>query len=117
MKKNHTCKLAVLLFFLTAMAAQAQNFPSNIDESKVPPYTLPDVLKRPNGKTVTSSKEWQQVQRPYIYRLYEEYQFGRYPTKKINSHFKVLETDKNALDGIATRKQVRMKSPHSQNPD
>lgn len=108
MKKNHTCKLAVLLFFLTAMAAQAQNFPSNIDESKVPPYTLPDVLKRPNGKTVTSSKEWQQVQRPYIYRLYEEYQFGRYPTKKINSHFKVLETDKNALDGIATRKQVRI---------
>jgi hypothetical protein len=108
MKNNHTCKLAVLLFLLTAMAAQAQNFPSNIDESKVQSYTLPDVLKMPNGKTVTSSKEWQQVQRPNIYRLYEENQFGRYPTKKINSRFKVLETDNKALDGMATRKQMRI---------
>jgi hypothetical protein len=108
MKNNHTCKLVVLLFLLTAMAAQAQNFPSNIDESKVPPYTLPDVLQLSNGKTVTSSKEWQQVQRPYIYHLYEEYQFGRYPTKKVNSRFKVFETDNKALEGIATRKQVRI---------
>jgi hypothetical protein len=49
-----------------------------------------------------------QVQRPYIYHLYEEYQFGRFPTKKIKPRFRVLESDKNALEGTATRKQVRI---------
>lgn len=112
MKINVACKSSFLfitiLFFLTASAVQAQSFPANTDESKVPPYTLPDVLKMPNGKPVTSSKEWMQVQRPYIYRLYEENQFGRYPTKKINPRFRVLESDKNAWNGTATRKQVRI---------
>ena len=103
-------KYAVLLVVIVGWSAsQAQQaFPSNTDESKVPPYTLPDVLKMPNGKTVTNRKEWQQVQRPYIYHLYEQYQFGRYPAKKINSRFRVLETDNKALDGLATRKQVRI---------
>jgi hypothetical protein len=82
--------------------------PSNVDESKVPPYTLPDVLKMPNGKEVTTSKEWIQIQRPYIYRLYEENQFGKYPTKKIAIRYRLLESDKHALAGIATRKQVRI---------
>jgi hypothetical protein len=108
----HACKSSavfiMILCCLTASRARAQSFPSNVDESKVTPYTLPDVLKMPNGKEVTSSKEWMQVQRPYIYHLYEEYQFGRFPTKKINTRFRVLESDKNALGGTATRKQVRL---------
>ncbi len=53
---------------------------SNIDEAKVPPYTLPDILKMPNGKEVKTKEEWNKIQRPYIYHLYEENQFGRYPT-------------------------------------
>ena len=108
MKNNRTCKLAVLLFFLTAMAAQAQNFPSNTDELKVPPYTLPDLLQMPIGRTVTNSNQWQHAQRPYIYHLYEKNQFGRYPATKTITRFKILETDNKALDGIATRKQVRI---------
>jgi hypothetical protein len=106
MKIKYAVLLVVIVCWSASQAQQA--FPSNTDESKVPPYTLPDVLKMPNGKTVTNSKEWQQVQRPFIYHLYEQYQFGRYPAKKINSRFRVLETDNKALDGLATRKQVRI---------
>ena len=91
------------------MYGQAQPaMASNTDESKVLPYTLPDVLQMPNGKKVTSSKDWEDVQRPFIYYLYEEIQFGRYPTKKINSHYRLLETDEKALEGKATRKQLRI---------
>ncbi|AEV98432.1 hypothetical protein A4D02_22230 [Niastella koreensis] len=108
MKNNRTCKLAVLLFVVTAMTARAQNFPSNTDESKVPPYTLPDVLQMPIGKTVINSNQWLHAQRPYIYHLYEKNQFGRYPATKTISRFKILETDNQALDGLATRKQVRI---------
>lgn len=85
-----------------------QTMPSNTDETKVPPYTLTDVLKMPDGKQVSNSKEWLTKQRPYIYHLYEEVQFGRYPAKKVPVHFRLLESDKNALGGIATRKQVRI---------
>jgi hypothetical protein len=86
----------------------SQALASNLDQSKVPPYTLPDVLKMPNGKEVKNKDEWNKIQRPYIYHLYEENQFGRYPTKKIAIRYRLLETDNHALDGTATRKQVRL---------
>ena len=114
MKIDHASKRAlpcILLIIgcLSGLNSQAQQaMASNTDESKVPPYTLPDVLQMPNGKKVTSSKDWENVQRPFIYYLYEEIQFGRYPTKKINIRYRLLETDENALEGKATRKQVRI---------
>ncbi|MGI8584631.1 MAG: hypothetical protein ACR2KX_20775 [Chitinophagaceae bacterium] len=85
-----------------------QTYPSNIDESKVPPYTLPDVLKMKNGREVSNSPEWNKIQRPYIYHLYEENQFGKYPVNKISIRYSLLEKDEHALAGIATRKQVRI---------
>ncbi len=81
---------------------------SNLDEAKVPPYTLPDVLKMPNGKEVNTSQEWNKIQRPHIYHLYEENQFGRYPAKKVAIRYRLLETDNGALQATATRKQVRI---------
>jgi hypothetical protein len=86
----------------------AQAARSNSDESKVPPYILPDPLRMPNGKEVTTKEEWISIQRPYIYHLYEENQFGRYPLKHPALRYRVLETTSNALQGSATRKQVRI---------
>lgn len=80
---------------------------SNIDETKVPAYTLPDVLKMPNGKTVKNRAEWDKIQRPYIYDLYQDIQFGRYPAQPIPIRSKVMKTD-ITLDGLATRKQIRI---------
>lgn len=100
--------LVVLCCLVASYCYAQQTFPSNTDESKVQPYTLPDPLKMPDGKQVTTSKEWQKTQRPYIYHLYEENQFGRFPTTKTPIRFRLLESDKNAFDGIATRKQVRI---------
>lgn len=99
---------AILCCVIAYQSNAQQTYSSNTDESKVQPYTLPDVLKMPNGKQVATSKEWEKIQRPYIYHLYEENQFGRFPTTKTATRFRVLESDKNAFDGIATRKQVRI---------
>jgi hypothetical protein len=110
--KKKTGTIAILIFciaWLTAfdtLAQQTMTF--NIDEAKVPTYTLPDVLKMPDGKVVSTSNEWTTKQRPYIYHLYEENQFGRYPVKKTEIRFRLLETDTTALQGIATRKQIRI---------
>src|SRR5438046_473167 len=54
---------------------------SNYDESKVPPYTLPDPLVLANGQRVTDAKTWQERRRPEIMRLYETEIFGRVPAK------------------------------------
>lgn len=40
----------------------------NYDESKVPVYTLPDVLPLTNGRKVTTKKEWVEKRRPELLR-------------------------------------------------
>ena len=96
----------ILLFFIATTQAQV-TYPSNIIEDSVGTYTLPDVLKTPNGKRVTNSEEWKKLQRPYIYHLFETYQFGRMPGPANDTKVRI-DIDKHALGGIATRKQWRI---------
>jgi len=98
--------LAAYLFVFSPCAAQVSD--SNIDETKVPAYTLPDVLKMPNGKIVKNRIDWEEVQRPHLYDLYQNIQFGRYPANVVPIRFVMLKTESNALGGRATRKQIRI---------
>ena len=100
--------LPLIISCLIVCYTSAQTIPSNTDESKVPKYTLPDVLQTTNGNQVLNANEWKKIQRPYIYHLYEEIQFGRYPSKKMALRFRVLEMDATTFDGLATRKQIRI---------
>ncbi|MEN9684484.1 MAG: hypothetical protein RLZZ28_270 [Bacteroidota bacterium] len=100
-----------VLFYLCIIctnAIQAQTIPSNTDESKVPTYILPNALQNNKGKQVQSTKEWENFQRPFIYHLYEKIQFGRYPDKAASVSFRIMERNSQALEGLATRKQVRI---------
>ncbi|MCC7523885.1 MAG: hypothetical protein IT250_03625 [Chitinophagaceae bacterium] len=96
-------------FFVFLLAGHlisfAQNLPANYDESKLPPYTLPNPLLSPQGKTVTTVKEWEQQQRPYILKLFTEQVYGKIPGKPSGLHFKITESG-SALNGKAVRKQV-----------
>src|SRR5436305_1416994 len=99
----------ILVCMMQSIDASAQFPPgTNVDESKVPPYVLPDPLVMSNGKEVKNTKEWDSIQRPYIYHLFEENVYGRYPTQAIAIHFKIRESSKNALNRMAIRKQVRI---------
>ncbi|MEO6328261.1 MAG: hypothetical protein ABIO55_04990 [Ginsengibacter sp.] len=106
LKKNSA--FILLVFTCLVHVGQAQTNTSNIDESKVYAYTLPDVLKMKNGRVVNNLEEWNSIQRPYIYNLFQENQFGKYPVKKIPLSFRLLEKEEEALGGLATRKQVRI---------
>src|SRR5690348_7929645 len=53
--------------------------PVNYDQAKVGAYTLPDPLRLPDGKRVTSAKTWYGVRRPQIVKLFEDDQYGRAP--------------------------------------
>ncbi len=52
---------------------------SNYDESKLPPYTLPDPLVLPDGHRVSTAREWMQQRRAELIRIYERDIFGRTP--------------------------------------
>jgi len=88
------------------MQTPAQEIVINQDESKVPPYTLPDPLKTADGKRITSSLQWVQHQRPGMLKLFADNVYGRMPGKPKHMHFKVLSVDSFALGGAAIRKQV-----------
>ena len=93
---------ALTLCYCIALFAQEVNY----DESKIPPYTLPDPLTATDGHAVRSQKEWKEKRRPEIFAFFESQMFGKAPGKPKDMHFKVLSEDKNALGGTATRKEV-----------
>ena len=112
MKRSAFILLSIFYLFLTGNNAFAQ---ANYDESKVPKYTLPDPLITENGKIVTSPQMWRDIRYPELVRLFEENVYGETPSKKINTSFKVISVDKNALNGLATRKQVEIKFGEGKN--
>ncbi len=83
---------------------QAQEF--NYDESKVPPYTLPDLLKCEDGTVVDSADVWNSKRRPELLRMFEEHVFGTLPAGKIPLRTKVRSSVPDALDGKALRREV-----------
>ncbi len=98
-----TCLLWMVMFN-EPVEAQPEGF--NYDEAKVPRYDLPDPLVTLDGKRITSPEQWQQVRRPEILRLFEEHVYGRSPGRPQKLTFRVHSEDKQALGGIATRREV-----------
>jgi hypothetical protein len=79
---------------------------SNEDESKVPQYVLPDPLVCVDGTRVTSVEIWENKRRPELVKLFEENEYGRAPGRPSAMHFELTSLVTNALDGIATRKEI-----------
>lgn len=78
----------------------------NRDESKVPPYELPDPLVLKNGQRVTDAETWRQKRRPEILELFRSEMFGRRPSAAIALKFKIFDETRGALGGKAIRRQV-----------
>lgn len=104
--KKVTLMILLMCFLQAWHTAVAQ---INYEESKVPQYTLPDPLVTEEGDSVLSVQMWQEVRRPELIRLFAENVYGKIPQNKFDRNFRVISTDKNALDGLATRKQVEIK--------
>jgi hypothetical protein len=79
---------------------------SNYDEAKVGSYTLPDPLVLADGKPVRDAKTWFKARRPELLKLYDTEIYGAIPANAPTATAKVIETDTNALDGLAIHKDV-----------
>ncbi|RDV12943.1 acetylxylan esterase [Pontibacter diazotrophicus] len=91
--------LAVLILF---NKAQAQNY----DESKVPAYTLPEVLASADGTVVDNKAAWEKKRRPEVLRLFENNVYGQMPQGYDSIAFTLTNDVVNAMDGQAHLKEV-----------
>lgn len=92
---------------------------ANYDESKVPSYTLPDVLLCKDGTKVTTKEIWEQKRRPELLDMFTTYMFGKAPEAPSRLDYEVTSVSKEALGGRAIRKEIiiyltadREKGPH-----
>src|SRR5947199_116134 len=81
--------------------------PGNYDESKVPPYTLPDPLVAADGSRVTTADQWRQRRRPELLAAFASIEYGRTPSARLPVSAKVDE-EGPALGGSAMRRQVTL---------
>ncbi len=95
-----------ILFCLTL--ASGLTFAQNYDESKVKPYTLPDVLKSVDGKIINSVKSWENNRKSEIIHLFEEHVYGTMPKKYDGLDIKITHEDKRAMQGKAHLKEVAL---------
>lgn len=93
--------LLLLALVVLLTEARAQNY----DESKVPPYTLPDVLKTTGRKKVKSEKTWENVRRPEIRKLFEDNIYGQTPTRYDSIRYVVSE-GQSVMEGRAKHREV-----------
>ena len=101
-------RIIYVIFLMVATIALAKPFEANYDESKVPDYTLPDALVASDGSEVKDVKTWISKRRLEILSMFEEHVYGRVPDNAGDVTFEVFESSDDAVDGLATRKQVRV---------
>ncbi|GEM_PF-9556 len=80
---------------------------ANTDESKVPPYTLPDPLTFKNGKKVKTAKDWWQKRRPEIVEDFDREIYGRVPPNVPRVEWQVANVEEEKVGALpALTKQL-----------
>jgi hypothetical protein len=107
-RRIHRRRVWLTLLLLSSEPLMAQTRPAepNYDEAKVPSYRLPDPLVMADRQPVKDAATWRTKRRPELLALFEREMYGQAPVKPDVLTFKTLESDRQALDGAAIRKQV-----------
>ena len=81
---------------------------ANVDESKVPPYSLPDPLRMKNGKKVDRAAAWWDQRRPEIVEDFDREVYGRMPknTPKLTWEVKSDTKEMNGDVPVVTKELV-----------
>ncbi|MEK6477065.1 acetylxylan esterase [Catalinimonas sp. 4WD22] len=105
---KHTTTYILLFIFMATTAFAQSHDQYNYDETKVPDYTLPDILTLSDGRTVKDAQSWRELRRPEILQLFAEHVYGKVPEADIKVDYVVTTNYPEALDGAATLKEVKV---------
>ncbi len=98
--------LALTLLIVPAALLAAE---VNYDESKIPPYKLPDPLTLTDGTKVDDAEAWKTKRRGEVLSLFETHMFGKSPGGALpGMAFEELSRTDKALKGKAIRREVRV---------
>jgi len=96
--------LLFILAFFTLIKIQAQNY----DESKVPEYTLPDVLKTSAGTMIKDKSSWEKKRRSEVLQLFEDHVYGQMPVSYDSLKSEIINEAKGAMNGKSHLKEVKI---------
>jgi hypothetical protein len=99
-------KYFVIILLFIAFYSLAQNN-INYEESRVPPYVLPDVLLLRSGRKVETKEQWEKLRRPELLEIFASQMYGRTPVEKIRVRYEILTENPNDMGGKATSRQVK----------
>lgn len=81
----------------------------SIDRSFAASLIVPDVLTSTKGTEIKSADQWQNARRPEVLDLFRTHVYGRAPVGRAATlRFETNDFAKGAMDGTATRKQVKV---------
>lgn len=86
---------------------RAQQDEANYDETKVPPYTLPPILVRQDGRPVAARDQWP-ARRAELLELFARHMYGHTPAGLPEFTVIPVERPVAVLDGRAWRQQLRL---------
>lgn len=109
MKKPLLCVLLLCVAYIVS----AQTFTPNYDETRIPPYVLPEPLICNDGSRVSSPEMWYNKRRAEILSMFATYVYGRTPATVLTPTVVVHETDSFALSAAAVRKQLSLCFTHT----
>jgi len=106
---THVCLrfFMAMLFSSSVITGFAQPV-VNYDESKVGVYQLPSSLITNSKEKVQTSSDWNNSRRGEILQLFKENMYGQFPGAATNIHYVIQKIDRNAMEGLAISKQVRI---------
>jgi len=108
MKVWSTTLLSLLLSVCCYSQTRTFTYKVSTEESDVPQYTLPDPLVLNNGKKVKTVRCWEKQRRQEILAMFSKEMFGTAPARPNSMAFEVKSVDRNAFDGLATKKVVKI---------
>ena len=96
-----------LTTYFLLIVSGSQLYAQNYDETKVPSYTLPEVLKTSSGQIIKSRSDWESKRRPEILSLFENNVYGQMPKDYDSLKFRITN-ERDAMNGKAHLKEVTL---------
>lgn len=106
------CQRGQFYLAATALIAASSLAVASPDASETTGRTdtvvIPDPLACTDGSRVTSAEDWMNRRRPELLELFREYVYGRSPPPATPTTYEVLSVDKNAFNGLAIKKRIKV---------
>ena len=90
------------------MYVQKIPWEANYDETQMPAYTLPELLRCQDGTVVTDAEGWRTKRRGELLQMFKDVMYGELPPMPDRVRYELLSEKRGARGGRAVRREVRI---------